>query len=217
MLMRARLRSSGSPSRPSWRASVSRRALWRHACAVLLLTVLFSWSRQVAAEDPPVPIALQIKLLLKVATYDRNLPARRSGSIRLVVLTKSGNSDSARAAGEATRVLSAIPKLDGVPLEAEARSFAGADELAEQVKTQGVGILYVTPGFESAELSALSRALRGISVLSGGSLPSYASTGCVIGFDLQGGHPSLLVHPRRAKEQHVRFSVEALRLMKVVP
>jgi hypothetical protein len=79
-----------------------------------------------------------------------------------------------------------------------------------------VAILYVTPGFSEGEIDAMARALDGVSVLSAGALAKYTPSGMVLGFDLAGGKPKLIVNLGRAKRQGVELSSSVLKLVRVI-
>ena len=53
-------------------------------------------------------------------------------------------------------------------------------------------------------------------MLSAGALAKYTERGTVLGFDLVGGKPKLLVHLTRAKRQQVELSSAVLKLMRVI-
>jgi hypothetical protein len=79
-----------------------------------------------------------------------------------------------------------------------------------------VSILYVTPGFGEGEIEAMARALDGVSVLSAGALAKYTPRGMVLGFDLAGGKPKLIVNLARARRQNVELSSSVLKLVRVI-
>jgi hypothetical protein len=182
--------------------------------AVAALVVCFA--ARVTADDVTVPISLQIDLLLKVASYDKNLKERAHGRARVGVVVKLDDADSARSAAQAMKALSEVEELDGLPLDPALVIFANAPGLARYVTENGVSILYVTPGFSESEIDAMARALDGVSVLSAGALAKYTLRGMVLGFDLAGGKPKLLVHLARARRQQVELSSSVLKLMRVI-
>jgi uncharacterized protein DUF4154 len=171
---------------------------------------------RVTADDVTVPISLQIDLLLKVASYDKNLAARAHGQVRVGVLVKLDDADSARSAAQAMKALSQVEEVEGLPLGASIEIYADAPGLARRIGENNISILYVTPGFSESEIDAMARALDGVSVLSAGALAKYTFRGTVLGFDLAGGKPKLLVHLARAKRQQVALSSSVLKLMRVI-
>ena len=181
------------------------------AAAALLLVP----SRLVAEEDIGVPVQLQMELLLKVAGYDKNLPARARGVVRVVVLTHRDDAQSRNVAQQALRALSG-KSLKGLPVEISELSISDGPALARVVRERGISIVYATPGFGSSDLSSIAKALAGQSVLSAGALARFVESGVVVCFDLVGGKPKLLIHLRRAREQGVDLSSQVLKLARVI-
>lgn len=169
-----------------------------------------------AAEDVSLPVPLQIALLLKVASYDKNLAERAGDRVVVAVVMKPGDTDSARAGAQALSALSEADDIDGLPVEAQGVPFSSAGALARATTAERFSVLYVTPGFDDAELGAMAEALDGVSVLSVGAIARYAIQGTVLGIDLVGGKAKLLVNLARAKRQRVNLSSNALKLMRVV-
>lgn len=185
----------------------------RRLCAALMILCHAAWA---GADEVTVPVSLQIELLLKVASYDKNLKQRAAERVRVAVVFKQDDADSARYAGQALKALSEVEDVAGMPVEPVSVIFSDAAALARFTREGSVAVLYVAPGFEEGELEAVARALDGISVLSAGALPKYTLRGLVLGFDLAGGKPKLWVHLERARRQHVELSSSVLKLMRVI-
>ena len=168
-----------------------------------------------ADQDVLVPVQLQMELLTKVAAYDKNLPGRARQGIRLLILSRPGSAAASRVAQQAARALEG-KSIVGEPVVVSRADFVSAPELARRVKDEGIAILYLTPGFEAAELKAIASSLAGLSVLSAGAVASFVRDGVVLSFDLVSGKPKLFVHIRRAREQKVELSSYVLKLVKVV-
>lgn len=168
-----------------------------------------------ADEEVPVPVPLQIELLLKVAGYDKNLAARAPSVVRVLVLTKGGNAQSSRVGQAAARALEG--KTAGSrPVEVTTQAFTTGPALAAKVKEAKLAIVYVTPGFDAGEMESIAKSLAGISVLSAGALTRFIDTGVVLGFELVSGKPKLLVHLKRARDQSVELSSQVLKIVRVI-
>ena len=74
----------------------------------------------------------------------------------------------------------------------------------------------VPPGINPGAYQVRIAGFDGKSVLSAGALAKYTERGTVLGFDLVGGKPKLLVHLARAKRQNVELSSAVLKLMRVI-
>jgi hypothetical protein len=181
-----------------------------------LLAGLCAWPRRGLAEEAPVPISLQVELLLKVAAYDKNLTQRGASRVGLLVLVKQGDPDSGRSAAQARLALSKVTDILGLPLDSTSAVHSDPAGLIQLLRATNVAILYLMPGFSESELAAIAEACAGISVLSVGALARYVERGTVLAFDLVGGKPKLLVNLTRARKQQVDLSSSVLKLMRVI-
>jgi hypothetical protein len=187
------------------------------ALALAIVLVGLLWGASGSADDVAVPIALQVELLVKVAAYDRNLPPRAAGTVRTLILTRSGSADSARAAAQIDAALKGQGPIAGLPHEESTAAYADAAALAKIVKAQKISIVYVTPGFADDEIVAIARGFDGGDVLTVGAVPGFVPRGIVLGFDLVSGKSKLLCHLEQAKRQNVALSAAVLKLMTVYP
>jgi hypothetical protein len=199
-------------ARRQWRSRWWRR-WW--SCIGAALLVLCSSPRGIA-EEVSVPISLQMELLLKVASYDKNLRRRARERVRVAVVLRQDDPDSGRSAAQALKALSNTDEIDGMPLDRMSITYTDAPALARFIREGNVAILYVTPGFGEGEIEAMARALDGVSVLSAGALAKYTPRGMVLGFDLAGGKPKLIVNLARARRQDVELSSSVLKLVTVI-
>ena len=181
----------------------------------LLVALMLLLPLPAAGGGASVPVALQAKLMAKVAGYDRNLPARAGGRVRVGILTVPGNAGSERAAAQLKRALGAIDKIGGLAHEEVSLSYSGAPQLAKSCKRDKIAILYVTPGL-SDHIGKVRAALSGVSILSVAAEAGYVEDGIVLGFELVSGKPKLVVNLPQAKRQKVNFSAGVLKLMKVI-
>jgi len=166
-------------------------------------------------EDVAVPVPLQMDLLIKVASYDKNLPVRAATAARVLILVKGGDALSSLVAQTAKLALQG-KTLNRLTVEPSELQWSDAAVVAQSVKDKGAAILYAAPGFDPGEMRSIARSLRGVSVLSAGSLSRFVETGVVLGFDLVGGKPKLIVHLQRARDQRVDLSSQVLKLAKVI-
>lgn len=182
--------------------------------ALVVFALVLVTPATVGAEDIAVPLGLQAELVAKVAAYDKNFAARAGERAQVVLLVKSGNADSARAAAHLQSALGALSTVGGVPHDEHVVAYGGAAALTALVKSRHAAIVYVTPGFAD-DLGDIRAALDGLDVLSVAAVAEYVPKGVVLGFDLVSAKPKLLCHLTQAKKQHVAFKSEVLKIMKV--
>jgi hypothetical protein len=166
------------------------------------------------AEEATLPIAIQVELLVKVASYDRNFQARAGERARIFIFTKPGNGDSARVAAQVEAGLARAPQIGGLPHDEIVTAYHGAKEVADLCRKERAAIVFFGPGFRD-EVAAIREALDGVDVLSVSAIPEYVEAGIVLGFDLAAGRPELLVNLPQARRQKVALRADVLKLMKV--
>jgi hypothetical protein len=116
-----------------------------------------------SAEDVTLPIPLQAELLVKVASYDRSLPARAGERVLVLILVRSGVGDSERAANQLRSRLSGVERIAGLPQRTELLELSDPARIATAIRARNPTIVYVTPGFSDvmaplgAELSPIRR------------------------------------------------------------
>lgn len=171
--------------------------------------------RRAFAEELPVPVPLQVKLLAKVASYDKNLPGRAGDRVRVHVVTKSGDSDAKRVLQQALAALGEEEKIAGLPIEASSSSFVDSAALKKAIVDGHLSIVYLTSGFDATEIGRVAGDLAGVDVLSAAAIPTTVPRGIVLGFDLVSGKPKILVNLTQAKKQKVALAADLLKLAKV--
>ena len=186
-----------------------------HAISFLALAALVVLSaRSSFADDVVLPVAKQMELLAKVVDYDASFRARAGVRARVVILEKAGDGDSVRTAIQIQAALSHIDAVGGLAHDDIVETYGGAEALADECRSKHVAIVIVGPGFRD-DVEAIRAALDGIDVLTVSAVADYVPKGIVLGFDLVGGHPKMLVQLTQARRQHVNFGSDVLRLMQV--
>jgi hypothetical protein len=162
-----------------------------------------------------VPVQLQAELVAKVASYDRNLPARAGDRVHVLIVVKPKDDASSRFAKHMESALGGVDKIGGLPHDEATAPYAGARALAETCKAKRIAIVYLAPGL-GEEVAAIRAALEGVNVLSVAAVAGDVPKGIVLGFDLVSGKPKIVVHLAQAKRQDVQFKAELLKLAKVI-
>ena len=192
----------------------SSRSRFARVLAGLVCLLIALASDRGRAEEVALPIALQVELLVKVASYDRNFQQRAGERGKVLIVTKPGNGDSARVAAQVEAGLGRIPQIGGLPHDEVVTPYRGAVQLAELCRAEHAAIVFFGPGFRD-DVTAIREALDGVDVLSASAIPDYVEAGIVLGFDVASGRPELLVNLAQAKRQRVALRSDVLRLMKV--
>ncbi len=179
----------------------------------LLVCVALCAPRVAVAQSIRVPIDLQVKLLGKVAPYDRHFKARAGDRVEVLVVRRSGDPLSKRVSGEMARELGKLDDIGGRALRVRTYDYENAAELRALVASERIAIVYFAPGFRDS-LEDIASELDGSDVLSVASVASDVP-GLVLGFDLVSSKPKMLLDLEQAKRQNVAFRSKVLKLMKV--
>lgn len=195
-------------------APLDRRHIGRRALLLMLGLGLALPKFARADDDITVPVALQVQLLAKVISYDRNFAARSRDGVRVLIVASPRSAESRRSAEMLRAALSDLPSLGGRPHEDQVIAYEGAAALARS--TEHAAVVYLTPGLGD-EIEAIAASLDGHDILSVSAVGAHVPRGVVLGFDLSAGSPKLLAHLVQARKQHVAFDPLVLKLMRVYP
>jgi hypothetical protein len=179
-----------------------------------LVTVLAT-ARSARGDTAAVPLGLQVELLSKVADYDRTLPGRAEGIVRVVVVSRHGVAESTSSAARVVNALSSLPRISGLPHEDTAIEYTDASSLAALCRARSISILYMMPGLTDVD-PEVARALTGVPVLTVSATADGVPKGIVLGFDLVGAKPKLVVSLSASRNQGVRLSSEVLKIATVI-
>jgi hypothetical protein len=171
--------------------------------------------QQAFGVEPEVPIPLQVSLLDRVIPFDRNFHLRAAGQLSLAVLVDDKNEDSVRIGAQLLNELSARESLGNYRLSATRVAFKSTAGLVEDCRRLKAGVVYVMPGVREAT-PKLAAGLRGMRVLTVGSLPEQVPQGLVLGSAVRSGKPRVLVNLSEARQQEVDFRADFLRMVEVV-
>jgi hypothetical protein len=168
-----------------------------------------------AAAKVTVPFDVQVPLVLKALTYDRNLKARVGGDVRIAVLVRKDGR------GAAAELKQSLERISGRTVAGMAVTFTEievAEDMAfESRLAEGQwAALYVMPGFSEAELAKIRRACEARRVLPVASVVDDLDHGLAFGVRAFAGRPQIVVNLPASKACGSDFDLALLELSKVV-
>jgi hypothetical protein len=185
---------------------------WAFAIALGILVILLP--RLVVAQSDEVPADLQAELFAKVAPYDRHFAQRAGSAVRIVVLQRPDSAKSRLSAVAMKAALGRLVAIGGLPHQESIESYMGPEALAAHCRADQISAVYVPPGFDS-DIEGLRTSLTGADVITFTPVSDYVQRGVVLGFEIDVGHPRLLVNLEQARHQNVDLPAPVLALMKV--
>jgi len=187
---------------------------------LLLAALLAVTARPVSAQgEMPVKAELQVKLLLKVLTYDRQLEAKAGKGDELVIgIVSSPNSPaSAKATAEiSTELKKYLSKtVKQLKLQYYYQDYANAAKLEDWVKRRKISVLYVSPGNDQNLPAILDLSQKSkITTMTG--VPEYVEKGVAVGIGARRSRPQVLINLTSTKREGSEFDASLLRIAKVV-
>jgi hypothetical protein len=163
-----------------------------------------------AAQEVPVPVRVQVPLLLRILSFDRNLARRRAGDLVVAVLYQSRNRSSLAIAEEVTRLLGSLSGTEAVGIDLDK-----VTDLRAALAQSGGQVLYVSP-LRGVEISGIVRVSRGAGVTTVTGVPRYVEEGISIGLDLKAERPEIVVNLEGARAEGADFTAQLLKLARLV-
>lgn len=169
------------------------------------------------AQEMEVPVALQLPLLLKVLSFDRQLSARAGGTLVIAVAYQSGFRASAQVKDEMLHAAAAIgprTQIGGLTVHVVAIDL-DQDDLVEGLERSKATVVYLAPvrGIDVKALSAMTR-IAHVTTVTG--VPRYVEQGLSVGVRLRGDRPQILVNLAASRFEGAEFGAELLKLVQVL-
>lgn len=187
----------------------------RSLLALSFVLAILAWALTLVGDTSAVPLGLQAELTAKLAAHDKAMPGRAGPTLKVAILTKKGNAESASTAAHLQAAFASLDAIAGLPHQEQVVAFVDAPSLAALIKTESLAIVYLTQGFDG-DVDAIRSVLDGVSVMTCATVPDYvARGGAVIGFDLVSGKSKILVNLPQAKKQSVNLDSNVLTIATV--
>ena len=182
---------------------------------LLLGSITTVLGRPARADEVSVPVSRQAELLVRVAAYDRNLPARAAGTVRVLILTNPEDADSRGVAAQMEHGASQVRQDRRAPLRGHDDGVPGGGAARCDLQTEP-HLHRLRHAGAHAKIPDLVAALGGVDVLSVAAVVRYVAQGVVLGFDLISAKPTLVINLPQANKQNVSIDAGVLNLMKVI-
>ncbi|MBN2194348.1 MAG: YfiR family protein [Polyangiaceae bacterium] len=195
----------------------SRSKLLTRALGLLGAVPLLLLSLRAVAGPTLVPPPLRSAIIVKSAAYERSF-AERSGKAVLAVVLDSTNEtreDGRVMAAALQKILEKTKIAQRATQVVEVTRDPDPTKTAEKIRAAHAEIVYLSAGLEglAGEIPTQDDMRRIIVVCSHG---SQLDRGCVLGVELDGTTPRLVLNLKRASEVGLRFQPDLLRLARVV-
>ncbi len=184
---------------------------------VQILFLLCLLSSQAYSQDMAVPIELQLNLLLKVASFDRNLETRVGEEIVIGILHQKKYRPSLTVMEDLSRLIEEqMPlKIKTISVRSMNCVYKTIEDLSEFIKRENVDFLYVTP-LRAVEIEKITDLTRKNNILSMTGVTEYSERGISVSIGRRSNKPEIIINQKNAIDEGVRFSSNLLNLAKIV-
>ncbi len=191
---------------------------WRRRLPAAAVIFLLAAARAGAAEAMPIPPDVQITLLLKVLTYDRNFATKARAGVSIGVVYVPTDPESVRVKDEILMTLSRVGDrtIKNLPIRYTALEFRDPVSLEKLVRANRINVFYVAPG-NSAGLASLTKMSKTFAITSLTGVPEFVQRGVAIGIGMKPDNkPDILINLRASREEGSDLDASLLRIAQVV-
>ena len=185
----------------------------RYRYAIVLLLAALAAARGMA-QGAVVPIDVQVALLIKATSYDRNIESKRQpdGFLHIGICYQDKLRSSAQ---EMEGLVAELKKQEAIAkIKVHRVLLTEGQSLADHPELPSLSIVWLTNmrGLAIEEVTTVTRKMRLLSV---STVPAWVQKGISMGFDLLGGRPHFLIHRSASVEEGCAFSSQLLKLATV--
>ncbi len=189
----------------------------RRSLFVAWLGLLAGLGPTPAGAQSGLPANLQVPLLLKVLTYDRQFQAKASPQVNIGIIYMPSHSASSKVTDEISGTLNkfAGKTVKSLPISYWTIEYVTPRRLAAVLEEKGINVIYVSPGNDRnlSSILELSQANR-ITTTTG--VPEYVRKGVAVGIGSRRGKPQIFINLESSKSEGSEFDASLLRIATVV-
>jgi len=166
----------------------------------------------------PVPIEVQVPLIMKILTFDRNFEQNFETDVTIGIVYVPGDSSSLEVRDHLSSWLeqSADKTLKTRPVKYISVAYNTKSELEQAITSHNVNLLYITPG-NSEHLNTLLTISQTNQIITVTGVPGYVEQGVSIGLGLKENQkPKIQINLASSKSEGVAFEAKLLKLAEVI-
>ncbi len=188
------------------------------ACALLAVSPPMARGGDAApppAESMPVPVALQVPLILKILTYDRNIASRAAGELRIAIVVPPGEPGMARS--EIVEGFQALADrtVKGLRLRPVTLEYSSEAQMDAALRAGQVTAFYVSPG-NAGHIDVLARLARTHRIVTTTGVPDYVPQGIAVGIGVEQDRPQILINLAASRAVGSDFDASLLRIVRII-
>lgn len=194
-----------------------RRHVLNAAVASLLLSGMVFTTVAVHTQEMPVPAQIQLPLLLKVLSADRNLRERAGDELVIGVFYQARYRASMGTMETLFEIVgkSLNPPFPDQPVRFVPVPIESDPNWDSLITALDLDVCYVAP-LRAMGIGDLLLATRSNHAVSCTGVPEYVESGVSVGFDTHGGKPQIVINVGAAKAEGIDFTSQLLKLARII-
>ncbi len=167
-------------------------------------------------EKPRIACDVQLGLMIKILTFDRNLGARVGDDLVFGILYLENDPESLQVKTEMEQAIAskANVRIGKIPLRTISIAVDQSTRWDQDLKDAGIDVAYLTP-MRDAVVVRILNLCRDMKIMTVGSLPAYAARGATLGFESAGDRTKILINLKAAEEAGADFNSRLFAVAKV--
>jgi hypothetical protein len=182
------------------------------------LFIVLSFYGKTEAEDKMlVPPRVQIPILFKILTYDRNFEGKIGDSLIIGILYNSQDTESRKAKKEISDVLDSLSAktVKNVPFNYVILDYSSEKSLGDLIDSNGIDVLYLAPGGQRC-LKSIVQISQKVKILTMTGITDYVKEGISLGIGLKENKPEIWVNLDSTKAEGSDFDANFLKLCEII-
>lgn len=184
--------------------------------ASLIVTLMLLITPELISQKMEVPVEIQVPMLLKILTFDRNLEKRSGKKFTIGVIYQSKYKDSFEAGEKFIESINkiSIKKIKDIPIEVVSIDVDSSD-LENGILRNEVDGLYIAP-LRAFDIQRILKISQDRKIISMTGVVEQVNSGISIGIGSKGDKPLIIINLRSTKLEGIDFSSQLLKLAKII-
>jgi len=187
-------------------------------CLLLGFLFVFSFPKDIRADDDRLPPDLQAKLLLTVLAYDKNLPKKTTDTIGIGLMYLPSLQDSYQEAMDLEASLKKFKekKINGFGFTVHPLAYVGEQSLRQALQDTPFSVVCIMYGV-TKDIKIISRIFKDKKVFSCvSSIEAFRSGDLSLHIGIKGKKPKIYINLSSAVAEGTNFSAKFLRIAEVL-
>ncbi len=170
------------------------------------------------AEQMPIPAKIQVPLILKILTFDRNFSRKITSALRIAIVYDPQDPTSYQAQRDIARTLDrfATKTIKQLPITYVLLEYSTESRLGELAEATRINVFYIMTG-NAKHLQALLRVSQRLHITTVTGVPDYVNQGVAVGVGVKKDRkPRILINLPASKSEGSAFEANLLKLATVL-